>query len=905
MQVSWDTIQVNAVAMSKKWQDAATEKGQAQVFVVELLRVFGVDEPLQVGTLEYKVQLSGGTTGYIDYLWQSRIAIEMKSRGKDLKSAFAQLENYVEHLSQEEAPELLLVSDFETIKLRLVSTGKERSFMLKDLRKHVRLFACITGLAVGRERDDEIAVNVRAAEKMAVLHDALKASGYDGHDLEVYLTRLLFCMFADDTGIFPKGALLQYVENSKLDGSNLSERLARLFDVLNVPMDVRAKRKLPSDELKRFRYINGGLFEGGLPIADFNSKMRKTLIECMEYDWSTISPAIFGAMFQGVMDKASRREFGAHYTSEENILKLIKPLFLDELREEFERVKADPKGLSAFHERISRLKFLDPACGCGNFLIIGYRELRMLELDILRVRFGKSRQRELDISQLMKVSVEQFYGIEISDYPCQIAQVGMWLMDHLMNMVVSDEFGCYYARLPLAKGATIVCGNALRMDWEDVVPKEELSYIMGNPPYVGASIMTNDQKLDAVSVFGKIRLSNSIDYVGAWFHMAACHMQGTEIRVAFVATNSITQGEQVAPLWRKLFEDYGLHIDFAHRSFRWNNEAKGQAAVFCVIVGFSTAQKGEKRIFYEDGTTIARRINAYLVDAPNLLIESRSKSVCNAPVATKGNQPSDGGHLLLTSDQREELVGREPQAGRLVRQFMGSAEFINGKLRYCLWLNGVPFSEIKCCPSVMRRIEMVRKFRLASTAKATVEKARVPHLFFSITQPESCYLAIPAVSSQRRRYVPIGFLGHDVIAGDALRIVHLAGLYHFGILTSCVHNAWMRAVGGRLKMDYRYSTSAVYNTFPWPDANSKQVSDIERFAKAVLDARQLSQDATLADMYNDTSMHFFPALANAHQNLDRAVLKLYGISKIDTDESEIAAALFELYQKLVGDGRRR
>jgi len=898
MPLAWDDIQVNAIAFSKRWKDAKNEEAEAQSFLVDFLRVFGVTDPLKVGDFEAKVPLSGGTAGYVDYLWKKKIAIEMKSRGKDLAAAFKQLQTYMQNLPDDDIPDLWLVCDFETVQLCRRSENKIFKFKTKDLRKHIKYFADIAGYDTERVRDNQVEVNVKAAEKMARLHDALKSHGYEGHDLEVYLVRLLFCLFADDTGIFPKDSFLQYIEKSKPDGSDLSARIAALFDILNMPEETRSKRTLLADDLKQFRYINGGLFKDRLPIAEFDKNMRQTLIDCISFDWNNISPAIFGAMFQGVMDKDQRRELGAHYTSEENILKLINPLFMDDLYKEFKRVKTDPAALDAFHNKIARLKFLDPACGCGNFLIITYRELRTLELEVLRMK-SSSVQLVTDISPMLKVNVEQFYGIEYEDFPCQIAQVGMWLTDHQMNIKASEMLGQYFARLPLCQSATIVHDNALHVDWESIISKQELSYILGNPPFVGASMMSAEQKNDAVSIFGKIKLSNSIDYVGAWYHKAAAYIQNTLIKAAFVSTNSITQGEQVAPLWGKLFESYGVQIDFGYRTFKWGNEAKGKAAVHCVIIGFSIGGRGKKTIYDGDEKIKAKNINPYLVDAPNILIASRGTPICDVPKMTKGNQPSDGGHLILTPEEKDELLKKEPHAEKLIRRYLGSVEFINGKERFCLWLKGAPFSDVKKCPSILERLEKVRAFRLASSAKPTVEKAATPHLFFSQTHPETRYLAVPEVSSENRRYIPIGYLNSDVIASNKLIIVPNATLYHFGILTSNVHMAWTRAVCGRMKSDYSYSKAIVYNTFPWPDATEDQKALISDLAQSVLTARASYPNSTLADMYGETSMPFHPTLVKAHRDLDKAVMKLYGFSVKDTSEAVCVAELMERYKNLL------
>jgi len=895
MALSWNEIQSKAIAFSKRWENAHKEGAQAQSFTTDFLRVFGVTDPEAIGNFEYKVHLSDGKMGFIDYVWKSKIAIEMKSKGKDLEDAYKQLQTYMQHLPEDEIPDLWMVCDFENIRLCRRSTNELWSFKTKDLRQHIKKFADIAGYKAERIYDSRVEANVKAAEKMAKLHDALKEHGYTGNDLEVYLVRLLFCLFANSTGIFPKGDFYWYIAGSK---SNLAERLGKLFEVLNMSDSVRVTRTLLTDELKRFRYINGKLFEKVLPMAEFNDKMWKALLDCAEYDWSVISPAIFGAMFQGVMDETQRREIGAHYTSEENILKLINPLFMDELWKEFDKVKTDPIALDHFHDRLAKLKFLDPACGCGNFLIITYRELRLLELEILKMK-SKTPQMTFDMSEMLKVNVEQFYGIELEDFPCQIATVGMWLIDHQMNIKASEQFGLHYVRLPLTQSATIVHGNALRLDWENIVPKNELSYILGNPPFVGASMMISEQKADAVAIFGKVKLSNSIDYVGAWYHKAAKLIQGTTIRVAFVSTNSITQGEQVAPLWGKMFDEYSVQIIFAHRTFIWSNEAKGKAAVHCVIIGFGTHSDNQSKIiFNSDGKkTATRNINAYLVDAPNVLVASRSKPICDVPQMFTGNLPADGGNLILSADEKAEIISHEPDAATFIKPYVGAVELINGGDRYCIWLNDVPFSTVKKCPSVLRRIEKVREFRLLSSAKPTAEKANIPHLFFFIAPMSNSYLAIPKTSSENRRYIPIGFMNQSTVVSDNVRIIPNATLYHFGILTSNVHNAWMRAVAGRLKSDYRYSVTIVYNNFPWVNVTNEQKAEIEKLAQGVLDARARYSDSTFADMYGETSTSFYPELVKMHRALDAAVMKLYGFGTHAT-EAGMVANLMERYKEL-------
>ena len=775
------------------------------------------------------------------------------------------------------------------------TTGERFSFKTKELRKHIKRFADIAGYETTRIYENQIAVNVKAAEKMAKLHDALKEYGYEGHPLEVYLVRLLFCLFADDTGIFPENSFTNYIENSKDDGSDLSLRLEQLFEILNCPDEIRKKRKLLPKNLLQFRYINGGLFKETLPLADFNGKMRQILLDCCNFDWNKISPAIFGAMFQGVMDKKTRRKFGAHYTSEENILKLIKPLFMDELWNEFEQVKAIPAQLDAFHDKIASLKFLDPACGCGNFLIITYRELRLLELEVLRMKINTA-QRLLDVSSMLKVNVSQFYGIEYEEFPCQIAQVGMWLIDHQMNLLVADQFGTYYVRLPLKQSATIVHDNALRIDWNKVVLTEELSYILGNPPFVGARIMSTEQKADLRHVFGSVKNVGNLDYVCCWYKKAVGVMQkNRNIATAFVSTNSISQGEQVSILWKPFFEK-GVFINFAYRTFKWNNEAKGKAAVHCVIIGFGMIEKRNKFIVDGDICSYVGNINGYLVDAKNICIESRRKPLCDIPQIGIGNKPIDGGYYLFTEDEKNDFIAKEPASKEYFKKWIGSDEFINGKKRYCLWLGDCEPADLKNMPECLKRVEAVRKYRLASKSKPTRKLADKPRRFHVENMPNNNYIVIPESSSKNRRYIPIGFLSPDIFSSNLVKIIPRGTLYHFGILTSSVHNCWMRTVAGRLKSDYRYSKEIVYNNFPWPEANKRQQTKIAKLAQVVLDARKQFPGSSLADLYDPLTMP--PVLLEAHQNLDREVMRLYGFPA-RMAEAAVVARLFELYQNIV------
>ncbi|MDR1081971.1 MAG: class I SAM-dependent DNA methyltransferase, partial [Deltaproteobacteria bacterium] len=641
--LSWDEITNKALGFSKRWINGGNEKSEGQSFVRDFLGVFGVTDPLAVGMFEESTIRESGK-GFMDYLWKGKIAIEMKSKGKNLVDAFTQLKDYVFHLPADEMPNLLMVSDFQNIVILRRTTEERVKFKTKYLHKHIKLFADIAGYEITRVYENQIEVNVQAAEKMAKLHDALKDHGYEGHGLEVYLVRLLFCLFAEDTGIFQSGSFTNFIENSKPDGSDLSERIGKLFEILNMSPEIRNKRTLIRQDLLQFCYVNSRLFADYLETVEFDAKMRRTLLHCATFDWSMISPAVFGAMFQGIMNAKDRREMGAHYTSEENILKIINPLFMDGLWEEFEQVKANKRALEIFHDKLANMTFLDPACGCGNFLIITYRELRLLELEIIKMLrdFGFPM---ISISLFLRVSVSQFYGIDYEDFPCQIAQVGMWLIDHQMNIKASEMFGTYYIRMPLKQSATIVNANALRIDWEIVVPKSRLSYILGNPPFVGHQLRNPEQAEDMELVFADESAYGKLDYVCSWYYKSAQFMKGTRIQAAFVSTNSIVQGESVGLLWKPLFS-MGMEITFACRSFKWSNDAKGKATVHCVIIGFAETGIVEKKFLYNtDGSfTQVNFINGYLADAPSVFLQSRGKPIVKGlPQIIKGSQPTDGG----------------------------------------------------------------------------------------------------------------------------------------------------------------------------------------------------------------------------------------------------------------------
>lgn len=902
MPLSWNEIKTRAIAFSKEWEHESSEDAEAKSFWDGFFEVFGVHRR-RIASFEVPIKHSDGSGGFIDLLWKGILLVEHKSRGKNLDRAFTQARDYFPGLKDRDLPRYVLVSDFARFRLYDLDTGTEHEFALKELHRNARLFGFVAGYQ-SRAFKDEDPANIKAAERMGKLHDALKDSGYTGHRLEVLLVRLLFCLFAEDTGIFePRRRFQDYIEQrTNADGSDLGGHLATVFDVLNTaPGD---RQNTLDEQLAGFPYVNGKLFEERLSPAAFNPSMRERLLDACGLDWSEISPAIFGALFQSIMDEKARRNLGAHYTSEKNILKLIGPLFLDGLRAEFAKAKASRAKLHEFHEKLATLKFLDPACGCGNFLVIAYRELRLLELDVIEVLYQKDQEagQVTDPRLLIKCNVDQFYGIEIEEFPAQIAQLALWLVDHQVNLRVSELFGNPFERLPLQKSATIVHGNALRMDWNGVVPAEELDYILGNPPFSGAMVMSDEAREDFAHTFADLKGAKVLDFVAAWYWLAAKYIQGTNIGVGFVSTSSICQGEQVGLLWRPMLDRYGVHINFAHRTFKWSNEARGRAAVHCVIIGYGTQDASAKTIYeYEDvagephAMTVSN-INPYLIDAPNVLLENRSNPISDMPEMKFGSMPRDGGNLLFTQQEYVEFVQREPSAETLLQPYVGSDEFLNGDWRWCLWLKDVPPSLLRSMPLVLQRIEKTKQFRLASKATATQRFASTPSLFCQIAQPETAYLLIPGVSSERRQYIPIGFMAPEVIANNLVFVVPSAQLFHFGVMSSAMHMAWVRYTCGRLESRYRYSKDIVYNNFPWPDMPSdKQRGAIEQAAQAVLDARAAFPDSTLADLYDPTTMP--PALVKAHQALDRAVDAAYGKRVFKTD-AERVAFLFERYQQL-------
>ncbi len=906
MALSWNEIKDRALKFSNEWEGESRERAEKDSFWNDFFNVFGISRR-RLATFEEPVKKLSGNQGFIDLFWKGTLLVEHKSKGRDLDAAFTQATDYFHGIKEHELPQYVLVSDFEKFKLYDLDSREEHEFELKDFHKNIKLFGFIAGYQK-RSFKEEDPVNIKAAELMGKLHDELEDTGYEGHPLEVMLVRLLFCLFADDTGIFEKDTFKDAIEiKTNEDGSDLGSWLAQFFQVLNTPHDKRMRSL--DEHLNAFPYVNGKLFEEPLPISAYNSSMRDILIKCCALDWGKISPAIFGSMFQSVMDPQERRNLGAHYTSEKNILKLIKPLFLDELQEEFQKVKTNKNKLREFHTKLGQLKFLDPACGCGNFLIITYRELRLLELEVLKVLYGN--QQVIGIDQIMLVDVDQFYGIEYDEFPARIAEVALWLMDHQMNLMISEAFGLYYARLPLNKSAKIKHGNALRTDWEDLIKPNELSYILGNPPFYGKQFQSNEQREDMKSVFSGVAGNGVLDYVSAWYLKAAKFANNTEIRIGFVSTNSISQGEQTGILWGEILK-LGFTIDFAHKTFNWKNEARGNAAVHVVIIGFSLLDSSKKPLWsYDDINAepiqqIVKNINPYLVEGPNVVIKKRREPICRVPKISFGNMPNDGGNFLLSSAERNEILKSEPELSHVIKPFLGAQEFINGKTKYCIWLKDANPSIVKQSKILSERVEKVKTLRSNSSRKATQDLAKFPTLFGEIRQPKDNFILIPRVSSERRQYIPMGLFNQDFIAGDTCLVVSGGSSFEFGVLNSKMHLTWVNYTCGRLKSDYRYSNEIVYNNYPWPkDPSDKNKKTVETKAQKVLDIRAEFPDNSLADLYDPLTMP--PKLVKAHQELDKAVDLCYRPQAFINEAARIAY-LFELYEEytapLFNDGKK-
>lgn len=909
MRLGWDEIKRRAKAFSETHADKSDERADAQLFVNDFFKIFGMSSR-QIGRYERRVaDVARKQRGFIDFFWPGQIIVEMKSLGKSLIAAEQQALDYIDGVHPTERPRYVLACDFQNWRLVDLEDKRELEFKLADLHRHIEAFGFIQGRKVSFETQSS--VTIKAAELMGKLHDALEGSGYTGHDLEQLLVRLLFCLFADDTGIFqPKDIFLQLVENDmKPDGSDAGNVLGELFDVLDTPEGQRLAGT--SAELDAFPYINGGLFRDRLRLAKFDSKMLALLLDAARHDWAEVSPAIFGSLFQSVMDAKDRRAKGAHYTTEANILKVIGPLFLDDLKAELadilNRRTGREKELARFQEKLTRLTFLDPACGCGNFLVIAYREVRRLELEALKAQYG---DQQIDAALLSRVNVGQFFGIEYQEFPVRIAEVAMWMMDHIANNEINEAFRLNYARIPLSDTAHILHADALEADWSSLLPPEKCSYIMGNPPFVGAKFQSEEQRKQVRRITALGGTGGTLDYVAAWFIKAGQFVKvNPRIRVAFVSTNSICQGEQVAQLWPILFDRFGLEIAFAHRTFSWGSEARGKAHVHVVIVGLAQRdfEPAEKRLFsYPDikGDPVESRhgaLTAYLFDARgvanrHLVAKEEARPINGATKLAIGSQVIDNGHYTFGVSERAEFLSVEPAAEPFMRPLIGATEHINGDLRWVLTLYNAPPAVLASSPHIKKRIAAVRAFRASSKRKSTLAAASFPQQFALSNIPSTPFLVLPRVSSERREYVPFGWQTPPAVPTDAVIILPDAALYDFAMLTSRAHMAWLAHIGGRLESRFRYSIGLVYNTFPWPDATPAQREKVESLAQAVLDARAAHPTSSLADLYDPDTMS--ANLRRAHAALDQAVDRLYRPAPFASDRDRVEH-LFGRYEALV------
>jgi len=922
LRLSFNEIRTRAATFAQDYADAAYEKGETQTFYNDFFRIFGV-ERRSVARYEEHVRKLNNTSGFIDLFWPRVLLVEQKSAGRDLAKAADQAGEYFDALKESERPRFQLLCDFQTFELLDRDTREKTTFALTDLPDHIEKFGFIMGMEK-RSFKDQDPVNIEASELVGRLHDSLEASGYRGHRLEVFLTRLVFCLFADDTGIFePRDIFLEYLETrTREDGSDTGPMIAQLFEVLDTPEQER-QSNLDAD-LARFPYVNGDLFKDSIRIPAFDPDMRDALIEAGRFNWSGISPAIFGSLFQSVMDREERRRAGAHYTTEKNILKVIGPLFLDDLRSEFEALKSRKQNrvklLSAFHEKLAALTFLDPACGCGNFLIITYRELRLLEIGVLREIYRDDLARmkggatELPLQSLLKLDVDRFYGIEFSEFPVRIAETAMWMMDHIMNTQASLEFGAPFLRIPLQKSPNIVHADALETDWAAVAPKD-LSYIIGNPPFAGAKFQSEHRRAQVRDIAALGKSGGTLDYVCAWFIKAAA----LGVPTAFVSTNSITQGEQVAQLWPILFDRYGFEIAFAHRTFAWGSEARGKAAVHVVVLGLEPRAdaRGTRGLFsYPDirGDPVEtghKAISPYLIAAdtlanPHVVVKETGRPTNGLPKLIIGSKPIDGGHFIFSGKEREAFLAREPQAAPYLRPYIGAREFLNGGNRYILCASLIPPQDFRAMPLTKAIVGQVREYRLGripakgkdqgrikTPGRSSLALAETPTAFHVTVIPDAPFLVVPRVTSERRDYAAIGLVEPPVIPSDAVTVALDATPAQFALLQSAMHMAWLRTFGGRLKSDYRYSIGMVYNTFPTPPVSD--LSGLEPHARAILDARANYPEASLADLYDPDVM---PAdLRQAHRNNDRAVDRLYRRTAFKSERDRVEH-LFRQYENM-------
>ncbi len=905
------------------WKGRGYEKGESQKFWMSLLSdVYDVANVAQF--IEFEDQVHLDHTSFIDgYIPSTKVLIEQKGFGKDLDkpirqsdgsllTPFQQAKRYITELPLSRHPRWVVTCNFSEFHIYDMERpgGEPERIMLSELEKEYYRLSFLTETeSVHIQREMEI--SIKAGEVVGLLYDAFLKQYKNPENPETLKSlnklcvRLVFCLYAEDAGIFGKH-LMFHDYMKQFSTRDMRKGLAALFRVLDQRPEDRDPYLADDDPLlSAFPYVNGGLFaDEQIEIPPFTDEIRDLLLNkaSADFDWSEISPTIFGAVFESTLNPETRRSGGMHYTDISNIHKVIDPLFLDDLRAELEQisgmsvVKTKERKLREFQGRLASLIFLDPAAGSGNFLTESYLCLRRLENDVLRILTGGQMMMGDENISPIRVSIRQFYGIEINDFAVTVARTALWIAESQTMKETEDIVLTHLDFLPLKASANIVEGNALRMDWKDVVSKEKLCYIIGNPPFSGARLMGKEQKADVIATFPGWKNAGNLDYVCCWYKKAAELMAGTSIRAALVSTNSVSQGEAVANLWKPLFES-GVHIDFAHRTFRWDSEASIKAHVHCVIVGFSTAPNSKPKTLYSsERPQIVRNINGYLLDAENVFVESRQRPICNVPEIGIGNKPIDGGFYLFEKDEMEDFIRKEPAAAPYFHPWYGSREFINRCPRYCLWLGGLSPAELRKMPECMKRVQAVRDYRLASPSAGTVKLADRPTRFHVENMPKGTYIILPKVSSENRRYIPMGFLSPDNLSSDLVFIIPDATLYHFGVLTSNVHMAWMRAVCGRLEMRYRYSKDVVYNNFPWPVPAEEQRARIGQTAKAILDARALYPDSSLADLYDELSMP--PELRTAHQNNDRAVMAAYGFPIKGFTESDCVAELMKLYKKM-------
>ena len=911
-----------AADFAARWEGKGYERGESQLFWADLLtNVYGVEN--LPGFLRYEEQVASmvDSTNFIDvHIPSTKVLIEQKSINIDLRkpvkrgdgyiTPFLQAKLYIVNMRQSEHPKWVVTCNFKSFLVYDMDqpNSEPEELLLKDLATEYYRLKFLVDVQ-SEHISKEMEVSMQAGDIVGKIYEALLKQ-YDDNSpealrwLNILCVRLVFCLYAEDAGVFTRDQFHDFLVI--YEAKDLRRALRDLFEVLNTPKEKRSKYL--QAELAAFPYTNGGLFEEEIEIPQFTEELKQTLLQnaSLDFDWSKISPTIFGAVFESTLNPETRRSGGMHYTSIENIHKVIDPLFLNDLRQEFDTIleekveKQRVRRLDAFQNKLSSLTFLDPACGSGNFLTETYLSLRRLENDVIRAKYHGQTFIGFEEVNPIKVSIQQFYGIEINDFAVTVATTALWISEAQMLAETEKIIRRDIDFLPLKSYTNITEGNALRTDWESVVPKDHLNYIIGNPPFVGYSLQSKEQKDDILSVFvdvnGKpFKTAGKIDYVAGWYYKAAEMMQHTNIRAALVSTNSITQGEQVAAIWKPLKELFGIHIDFAHRTFRWDSEASLKAHVHCVIVGFSNVNV-PKVIYDNDKQNKVENISAYLIDAPDIYIESRTNALCNVPKMVYGNKPVDGGFLFLTPEEKKAALTKEPFIEKYIKRIYGSEEYIKNKERYCLWLVNANPTDLRNSSFIHERIEQVRKFRLSSPKKATQLSAETSTLFQENRQPTSNYIIVPSVSSETRRYVPMGFLDAENIVNNLVLIVPNATLYHLGVLESNVHMAWMRAVCGRLEMRYRYSKDVVYNNFPWPNPTEEQTAKIEQTAQAILDARALYPDSSLADLYDELTMPV--ELRRAHQDNDRAVMQAYGFPVKTMTESQCVAELFKLYQEL-------